>query len=85
MTEVLSILGTIETLHKTQPTIEILLTRQEFSGALDLISTSQEILNNELVNIESLKSLPNQLNELMEIISKIFLLNIILPIIIYII
>ena len=45
---VLRCLGTIETLHNTQPTIQVLLTRQEFSGALDLIATSQDILSNEV-------------------------------------
>ena len=70
---VLRCLGTIETLHNTQPTIQVLLTRQEFSGALDLIATSQDILGNEVVNIESLRHLPLQLSELEAVIGQILL------------
>jgi len=37
-------LTTIASLHQTQPTIQVLLARQEFAGALDLIATSQDII-----------------------------------------
>eukprot|EP00092_Neocalanus_flemingeri_P002039 GFUD01002176.1.p1 GENE.GFUD01002176.1~~GFUD01002176.1.p1 ORF type:complete len:961 (-),score=279.08 GFUD01002176.1:193-3075(-) len=70
---VIQVLNTIETLHKTQPTIQLLLTRQEFAGALDLIATSKDILNNETNNVASLKHLPSQLDELMDVIEKMLL------------
>ena len=70
---VIKTLNTIETLHKTQPTIQLLLSRQEFAGALDLIATSKDILNNETVNVHSLKHLPTQLDELMDVIEKMLL------------
>jgi len=70
---VIQALNTIETLHKTQPTIQLLLSRQEFAGALDLIATSKDILSNETVNVDSLKHLPTQLDELMEVIEKMLL------------
>jgi len=71
--DVLAALGTLETMHKTQPTIQVLLARQEFTGALDLISTSQDILANEAQNVDALKQLPSQLDELMSIIEKMLL------------
>jgi len=69
----LGVLSTIDTLHKTQPTIQLQLTRQEFAAALELISTSKDILNNETVNIECLKHLPSQLDELVSVIEKMLL------------
>lgn len=36
------------TVHQTQPTIQLLLATNEFVGALDLISTTQEVLAQEL-------------------------------------
>jgi vacuolar protein sorting-associated protein 54 len=70
---VIHALSTIETLHKTQPTIQLLLSRQEFAGALDLIATSKDILNNETANVVSLKHLPSQPDELMDLIEKMLL------------
>ena len=49
---VLAVLNTIDTLHKTQPTIQLQLTRQEFAAILELISTSKDILSSDTVNIE---------------------------------
>lgn len=39
------------TLHQTQPTIHALLSTSDFVGALDLISRSQELLENDLGGI----------------------------------
>ena len=36
------------TVHQTQPTIQLLLQTNDYVGALDLISTSQEVLSQEL-------------------------------------
>jgi vacuolar protein sorting-associated protein 54 len=39
------------TVHQTQPTIQLLLSTNEFGGALDLISTTQEVLSQELAGV----------------------------------
>ena len=69
----LGVLSTVDTLYKTQPTIQLQLTRQEFASALELISTSKEILSNETANIDCLKHLPGQLDELTAVIEKMLL------------
>ena len=69
----LGVLSTIDTLHKTQPTIQLQLTRQEFAAALELISTSRDIMSNETAHIECLKHLPAQLDELTLVIEKMLL------------
>jgi vacuolar protein sorting-associated protein 54 len=43
------------TVHQTQPTIQTLLSTNEFVGALDLISTTQEVLSQELAGVHSLR------------------------------
>ena len=43
------------TVHQTQPTIQLLLTTSDFVGALDLISTTQEVLHQELAGIQSFR------------------------------
>ena len=70
---VLGVMSTIDTLHKTQPTIQLQLTRQEFAAALELISTSKDILSNETANIACLKHLLAQLDELTLVIEKMLL------------
>jgi len=70
---VLTTLKTVETLHKTQPTIQLLISRQEYAGALDLMETSKDIINTESLNIDSLKHLPRQLDELKDGTEKILL------------
>ncbi|CAE1304503.1 VPS54 [Acanthosepion pharaonis] len=45
----------ISTVHQTQPTIQLLLSTNEFVGALDLISTTQEVLAQELAGIHSFR------------------------------
>ena len=66
-------LNTVETLHNTQSFVQVQLSRQEFSGALDLISTSLDILNNEVVDVEALKGLPVQLGDLEGVIGRMLL------------
>jgi len=70
---VLQTLNTVNTLHQTQPTIQVLLSRQEFAGALDLIATSQDIVKDNIGDLLALKHLPGQLSELMEIIGRMLL------------
>lgn len=45
----------METVHQTQPTIQLLLATSDFVGALDLISTTQEVLQQELVGVQSFR------------------------------
>ena len=43
------------TVHQTQPTIQMLLSTLDFVGALDLISTSQEVVAQELSGVRSFR------------------------------
>lgn len=43
------------TVHQTQPTIQLLLSTSDFVGALDLITTTQEVLEQELAGIQSFR------------------------------
>ena len=45
----------ISTVHKTQPTIQLLLRTSDFVGALDLITTTQEVLQQELQGVQALR------------------------------
>lgn len=45
----------IATVHQTQPTIQLLLSKNDYAGALDLISTSQEVVAQELNGVISLR------------------------------
>ncbi|XP_014669126.1 PREDICTED: vacuolar protein sorting-associated protein 54-like [Priapulus caudatus] len=58
------------TVHQTQPTIQLLLSTSEFVGALDLISTTQEVLTQELAGIVSFRHLGSQLTEMEKLIDK---------------
>ncbi|KAF5917988.1 hypothetical protein HPG69_019794 [Diceros bicornis minor] len=44
------------TVHQTQPTVQVLLSTSEFVGALDLIATTQEVLQQELQGIHSFRT-----------------------------
>lgn len=56
--------------HKTQPTIQLLLGTQDYVAALDLISATQDILTKELASIHCFKHLPSQLVEIDRLIDK---------------
>ncbi|XP_051056575.1 vacuolar protein sorting-associated protein 54 isoform X4 [Phodopus roborovskii] len=43
------------TVHQTQPTVQVLLSTSEFVGALDLIATTQEVLQQELQGVHSFR------------------------------
>ncbi|KAL5008620.1 hypothetical protein ScPMuIL_014201 [Solemya velum] len=58
------------TVHQTQPTIQLLLSTSEYVGALDLISTTQEVLGLELAGIHSFRHLGSQLAELEKLIDR---------------
>ncbi|KFO21163.1 Vacuolar protein sorting-associated protein 54 [Fukomys damarensis] len=61
------------TVHQTQPTVQVLLSTSEFVGALDLIATTQEVLQQELQGIHSFRHLGSQLCELEKLISKMMI------------
>uniref|UniRef100_A0A8C5HQD6 Vacuolar protein sorting-associated protein 54 n=1 Tax=Gouania willdenowi TaxID=441366 RepID=A0A8C5HQD6_GOUWI len=58
------------TVHQTQPTVQLLLSTSEFVGALELISTTKEVLQQELQGITSFRHLGSQLCELEKLIDK---------------
>ena len=67
---VLEKLRLMATVHQTQPMIQVLLGTQDYVSALDLISTTQEILAQELSSIHCFRHLPHQLKELERLIDK---------------
>jgi vacuolar protein sorting-associated protein 54 len=67
---VLEKLRLMATVHQTQPMIQVLLGTQDYVAALDLISTTQEILAQELSGIHCFRHLPHQLKELERLIDK---------------
>uniref|UniRef100_A0A3Q3B4M1 Vacuolar protein sorting-associated protein 54 n=1 Tax=Kryptolebias marmoratus TaxID=37003 RepID=A0A3Q3B4M1_KRYMA len=56
--------------HQTQPTVQLLLSTSEFVGALELITTTKEVLQQELQGIHSFRHLGSQLCELEKLIDK---------------
>ncbi|KAJ6218981.1 hypothetical protein RDWZM_004793 [Blomia tropicalis] len=60
----------IATVHQTQPTIQLLLSKNDFAGALDLISTSQEVVAQELSGVISFRHLKLQLMEIEKVIEQ---------------
>ncbi|KAK7506845.1 hypothetical protein BaRGS_00001696 [Batillaria attramentaria] len=60
----------MSSIHETQPTIQRLLSDNEFIGALDLISTSQDVLTKDLGGIHSFRHLGSQLAEMEKLIDK---------------
>ena len=58
------------TIHQTQPTIQLLLSTSDYVGALDLINTTQEVVQQELVGINCFRYLNSQLKEMENLIEK---------------
>lgn len=69
-TIVLEKLRLMATVHQTQPMIQVLLGTQDYVAALDLISTTQEILSQELNGVHCFRHLPLQLKEMEKLIDK---------------
>ncbi|XP_053568049.1 vacuolar protein sorting-associated protein 54 isoform X2 [Bombina bombina] len=61
------------TVHQTQPTVQLLLSTSEYVGALDLIATTQEVLQQELQGVHSFRHLGSQLCELEKLIDKMII------------
>jgi len=66
-------LAVMSHLHQTQPKIQLLLSGNEFSGALDLITTSRDVLSVDLAGVVSFRHLSSQLSEIQSIIGKMLL------------
>ncbi|XP_016838193.1 vacuolar protein sorting-associated protein 54 [Nasonia vitripennis] len=60
----------IATVHQSQPMIQSLLSTPDYVAALDVISTTQEILLQELNGIHSFRHLGSQLSEMEKLINK---------------
>ncbi|KAK0161271.1 hypothetical protein PV327_009758 [Microctonus hyperodae] len=58
------------TVHQSQPMIQLLLSTPDYVAALDLISTTQEILSQELNGIHSFRHLSSQLTEMERLVDK---------------
>ncbi|XP_035390561.1 vacuolar protein sorting-associated protein 54 [Electrophorus electricus] len=56
--------------QQTQPTVQLLLSSSEFVGALELINTTKEVLQQELQGIHSFRHLGSQLCEMEKLIDK---------------
>ena len=54
----------MSTVKQAQPTIQLLLSQSDFVGALDLITTTQEVLHDDLNGIKSFRHLDVQLCEM---------------------
>lgn len=57
-------------MHQTQRTIQLQLSTFEFTGSLDLISISQEILQQNLAGIHCMRHFSSQLSEIEKFIDK---------------
>eukprot|EP00002_Diphylleia_rotans_P040727 TRINITY_DN972_c0_g3_i1.p2 TRINITY_DN972_c0_g3~~TRINITY_DN972_c0_g3_i1.p2 ORF type:complete len:412 (-),score=64.43 TRINITY_DN972_c0_g3_i1:2123-3358(-) len=63
----------ITTIRQTQPTIQLLLSTSDFAGAIELISTAQEVLRLELAGVQSFKHLGLQLDEMSGLIERMMM------------
>ena len=60
----------MSSVYQTQPTIQLHLASLEFTGALDLIAMSQDILRQDLRGIRSLRHYDSQFTEIEKAIDK---------------
>lgn len=61
----------MSSVYHTQPTIQLHLASSEFTGALDLISMSQDILRQDLRGLRSMRHFDSQFVEIEKAIDKI--------------
>ena len=66
--QIFSILRMIATVQQTQPTIQLLLANSDYTGALELIQYTQDVLAKDLVGIKAFRHLKPQLEELQKVI-----------------
>ena len=60
----------MSTVYQTQPTIQLHLASSEFTGALDLIAMSQDILRQDLRGVRSLRHYDSQFTEIEKAVDK---------------
>ncbi|KAJ8914688.1 hypothetical protein NQ315_017387 [Exocentrus adspersus] len=60
----------MSTVLQTQPTLQLLLSSSDYVAALELISSTQDVLAKELAGVTSLRYLPSQLKEMLKLIEK---------------
>lgn len=60
----------MSTVLQTQPTLQLLLSSSDYVAALELISSTQDVLARELAGVTSLRHLPSQLKEMSRLIDK---------------
>lgn len=65
----------ITTINQTQLTIQMLLANGDFVGALDLISTTRDILSSELAKLHCFRHLSHQLTEMEKFIDNMMSLE----------
>ena len=68
--EILDKFQTIATISQTQLTIQMLLSNGDFVGALDLITTTRDILTTDLAGLVCFRHLSHQLTEMEKFIDK---------------
>ena len=61
----------IKTVKEAQPTVQLLLSSNDYIGALDLIESTLKILGKELSGIQCVRNLGLQLKELVNVISML--------------
>ncbi|XP_075250280.1 vacuolar protein sorting-associated protein 54-like [Convolutriloba macropyga] len=66
--QIFSMLRMIATVQQTQPTIQLLLANSDYTGALELIQFTQDILAKDLVGVKAFRHLKPQLDELKNVI-----------------
>eukprot|EP01132_Coremiostelium_polycephalum_P007405 gene7405-9100_t len=66
----LELLTMISEVKQVQPAIQMLLSKGDYMGALDLIETTKKLLENNLSGISALKNLLPQLTEMTNLIEK---------------
>ncbi|CAG0916129.1 unnamed protein product, partial [Notodromas monacha] len=67
----LKTLKVMRTVHQTQGTVQLLLATSDFVGALDLIATTHDVLEENLKNLRCFRHLGTQLRELEKIIGRV--------------
>ncbi len=61
----------MSSVYRTQPAIQSHLASSEFTGALDLIAMSQDILRQDLRGIKSMRHYDSQFSEIEKAVDKI--------------
>ncbi|EGG15358.1 vacuolar protein sorting 54 family protein [Cavenderia fasciculata] len=68
--DTLNKLTLVSDVKQAQPTLQLLLSKGDYGGALDLIQSTQEVLSGNLTPISSLRNLSPQLAEMVKLIDK---------------